>query len=80
MLDGSAFVAVRKDISFAAASFFLAIKKTELTKRYFLSAYLEQVFPDGVLGGAPSSMGTRVVSFRIQNDQLFLFDASDIFA
>ena len=64
----------------AGESFFLAIKKTELTKRYFLSAYLEQVFPDGVLGGAASSMGTRVVSFRIQNDQLFLFDASDIFA
>ncbi|MCX5730691.1 MAG: hypothetical protein NTY18_04925, partial [Deltaproteobacteria bacterium] len=63
VLDGSAFVAVPKEISFAAASqlragqmrtlassqlsagesFFLAIKKTELTKRYFLSAYLEQV-------------------------------------
>ncbi|HQR30589.1 MAG TPA: hypothetical protein PLL32_09270, partial [Anaeromyxobacteraceae bacterium] len=62
----------------AGESFYLAIRKTELSRRYFLSAYAEQVFPDGVLGGAASSVGTRVVSFRIQNDKLFLFDASDI--
>lgn len=98
VLDGSAFVAVPKDLSSfalrqlrsgqlqglassrlsAGESFYLAIRKTELSRRYFLSAYAEQVFPDGVLGGAASSVGTRVVSFRIQNDKLFLFDASDI--
>jgi hypothetical protein len=98
VLDGSAFVAVPKDIGFAAASqlrngqmrtlassglaagesFYLAIKRTELSRRYFLSAYVEQVFPDAVLGGAAATVGTRVVSFRIQNGKLFLFDASDI--
>jgi hypothetical protein len=98
VLDGTAFVAVPRDIGFAPASmlrngqlrslasaqlstgesFYLAIKRTELTRRYFLSAYVEQVFPDAVLAGAAGTVGTRVVSFRIQNDKLFLFDASDI--
>ena len=64
----------------AGESFYLAIKRTELDRRYFLSAYVEQVFPDGVLGGAAGTVGTRVVSFKIQNDKLFLFDASDIHA
>jgi hypothetical protein len=100
LLDGSAFVAVPRDIGAAPAamvrsdqlrtlassslaageSFYLAIKRTELSRRYFLSAYVEQVFPDGVLGGAAATVGTRVVSFKIQNDKLFLFDASDIHA
>jgi hypothetical protein len=59
-------------------SFYLAIRKSELGKRYFLSGFLKQMYPDGVLGGAASSMGTRVVSFQIQNGKLFLFDVSDI--
>ena len=100
LLDGSAFVAVPRDVGTAPASalrsgqlrslasarlaagesFYLAIKKSELNRRYFLSAYVEQVFPDAVLGGAAATVGTRVVSFRIQNDKLFLFDASDIYA
>lgn len=62
----------------AGESFYLAIKRSELSRRYFLSAYVEQVFPDAVLGGAAGTVGTRVVSFKIQNDRLFLFDASDI--
>ncbi|MGA8889980.1 MAG: zinc-dependent metalloprotease [Anaeromyxobacteraceae bacterium] len=98
VLDGSAFVAVPRDLGTSAASqlrsgqlrslassqlaagesFYLAIKRSELSRRYFLSAYVEQVNPFGVEGGAASSVGTRVVSFKIQNDKLFLFDASDV--
>lgn len=61
-------------------SFFLAIKRSELSKRYFLSAYVKQVHPDGVNGGAASTVGTRVVSFRIQNGKLFMFDVADTHA
>ena len=98
VLDGSAFVAVPRDLGTSAAtqlrggqlralassqlaageSFYIAIKRSELTRRYFLSAYVEQVNPFGVEGGAASTVGTRVVSFKIQNDKLFLFDASDV--
>ncbi|MCU1277422.1 MAG: hypothetical protein JWM53_968 [bacterium] len=61
-------------------AFYLAIKKSELGQRWFLSAFLKQYFPDGVGGGAASSLGTRVVTFRVQNDKLFVFDASDNYA
>ena len=58
-------------------SFYLAIKKTALTDRWFLSAFLEQYFPGQVSFGAAMSLGTRVVSFKLQNDKLFVFDADD---
>jgi hypothetical protein len=58
-------------------SFYLAINRRELNQRWFLSAYLKQFSPDAVLGGAAESLGTRVVSFRIQNGRLFVFDVDD---
>ena len=58
-------------------SFYLAIKKSSLTDRWFLSAFLQQWFPGQVSFGAATSLGTRVVSFKIQNDKLFVFDADD---
>src|SRR5207249_9160567 len=58
-------------------SFYLAINKSELGKKYFLSAYLTQYFPGAVAYGAARSMGTRVVTFRVQNGKLFVFDAAD---
>jgi hypothetical protein len=58
-------------------TFYLAVHKRELGKRWFLSAYLKQYFPDSVLGGAAETLGTRVVSFRIQNGKLFVFDVDD---
>lgn len=61
----------------ASNNFYLAIRKSELGRRFFLAAYLKQFFPDGVLGGAASSLGTRVVSLRLQNDKLFVFDISE---
>jgi Met-zincin len=57
--------------------FYLAIKKTELDKRWFLSAFLKQFFPDNVNQGAARALGTRVVSFKVQNGKLFVFDSSD---
>jgi len=69
--------------AFAAApptdeqSFYLAVNRAELGQRWFLSAYLKQYYPGAVQGGAARSLGTRVVSFRVQNGKLFVFDASD---
>ncbi|MFO0579072.1 MAG: zinc-dependent metalloprotease [Polyangia bacterium] len=56
--------------------FYLAINKSELgtDKKWFLSAYLKQFFPNGVSYGAARSLGTRVVSFKAQNGKLFVFD------
>src|SRR3954453_6178992 len=61
----------------ADESFYLAINKSELGKKYFLSAYLTQYFPGAVSYGAARSMGTRVVTFKVQNGKLFVFDAAD---
>ncbi|HEU4412437.1 MAG TPA: zinc-dependent metalloprotease [Polyangiaceae bacterium] len=55
----------------ANKSFYLAVRKDALDERWFLSAYLKQYHPEG--GGY--SIGTRVVSFRVQNEKLFVFDA-----
>ena len=54
--------------------FVLAIRKSALAERWFLTAFLEQYFPDAVLGEDASSLGTRVVSFKVQNGKLFVFD------
>jgi len=99
-LDGD-FVSVRKALSSAESSlpiagmpsadedFYIAIKKSLLGSRWFLSAFMKQFHPDNLpllqsLGIydtdkllAASPLGTRVVSFQIQNDRLFMFDASD---
>ncbi len=82
------FVAVQRDELNASPSvtggarrndtFYLAIKRTELGKRFFLSAFLKQLFPGGVGFAAAETVGTRVVSFKIQNGKLFLFDAASI--
>src|SRR5437773_9441573 len=62
----------------ADESFYLAINKSELGKKYFLSAYLTQYFPGAVGYGAARSMGTRVITFKVQNGKLFVFDAADL--
>ncbi len=69
----------------ASETFYLAIRKSELGQRYFLSAYLKQHFPGEMYGGQASTLGTRVVSFQVQNGRLFVFDVdarkvrSDVF-
>jgi hypothetical protein len=58
--------------------FYLAVERSALQKRWFLSAYLKQYFPGAVSYGAARSLGTRIVSFRIQNNKLYVFSADDI--
>jgi hypothetical protein len=60
-----------------AQDFYLAIKKEDLGKRWFLSAYYTQAAPRGAGSGAARSLGTKVVSFKIQNGKLFMFDVAD---
>ena len=61
----------------SGTSFYLAIRKSELGQKWFMSAYLKQNHPGGVLYGAASSLGTRVVSFKEQNGKLFVLDVDD---
>lgn len=60
----------------ASSSFYLAIAKSSLSKKWFFSTYLRQYFPGAVGGGAARTMGTRIITFQVQNDKLFVFDAS----
>src|SRR5262249_52165153 len=68
--------------SISGKSFYLAIKKSELGQRFFLTAYMKQFHPGGVggnIGFSAFSFGTRVVSFQVQNGKLYMFDAADIY-
>ena len=38
---------------------------------------MKQFFPGATDGGAGYPLGTKVVTFRVQNGKLFVFDASD---
>ncbi|MFN0245490.1 MAG: zinc-dependent metalloprotease [Kofleriaceae bacterium] len=57
-----------------SGSFYLAIRRSALSGRWFWSTYLEQLQP---YGPSPGTLGTRVVRFREQNGRLFVFDADD---
>jgi hypothetical protein len=59
------------------ADFYLAIKRSSLGERWFLSAYMKQLFPWTSREHGHQTFGTRVVSFELQNERLFVFDASD---
>lgn len=59
--------------------FYLAIRRDVLEERWFLSAYMKQYHFGDAAVAAAASLGTRVVSFRVQNGKLFVFDASDQF-
>ena len=58
-------------------SFYLAISKSALTGKYFLSAYLAQVHPGAATAYAGMSLGTKVVRFAVQNDKLYVLRADD---
>ncbi len=64
--------AIGRNTNDARDSFYIAIKKSELKQPYFLSAYLTGLFPRTSPGYV--TLGTRVVSFEVQNDKLFVFD------
>lgn len=57
-------------------NFYIAINKAQLGTKWFLAAYLTQWHP-AEAGMAARSLGTRVVSFKIQNDKLYVFDVTD---
>ncbi|WP_426744542.1 zinc-dependent metalloprotease [Myxococcus faecalis] len=69
----------------AGRSFYLAIRRSELSQKWFLTAYARQYHPGGVGGMAGTVLGSRVVSFEEQNGKLFVFDVdrrkvmSDVF-
>jgi hypothetical protein len=67
-------------------SFYLAIRRDQLQQPWFLSAYLKQHLPGQAAdGSAATSLGVRVVTFRIANDRLYVLDiderkrSSDVF-
>ena len=59
-------------------SFYIGVNKSQLGQRYFMSAFMKQFFPGATDGGAGYPLGTKVVTFRVQNGKLFVFDASDL--
>ena len=59
-------------------SFYLAIRRDQLDRSWFLSAYLKHHLPGQAAdGAAASSLGVRVVSFRIANGRLYLLDVDN---
>jgi hypothetical protein len=67
-------------------SFYLAVDRSELSKQWFLSACLKQHLPGQAGdGAAATSLGVRVVTFRIANGRLYVLDvdsrkqSSDVF-
>ncbi len=58
-------------------TFYLALKKSELGQRWFMSAFLKQNFPEAVGGNGGVSLGVRVVAFQQQNGKLYAFDVDD---
>ena len=67
-------------------SFYLAVDRNQLSKNWFLSAYLKQHLPGQAGdGAAATSLGIRVVTFRIANGRLYVLDvdsrkqSSDVF-
>ncbi|MDP1825458.1 MAG: zinc-dependent metalloprotease [Archangium sp.] len=57
-------------------NFYLALNKSQLGSKWFLAAYLTQWHP-AEAGMAARSLGSRVVSFKLQNGKLYVFDVTD---
>jgi hypothetical protein len=58
-------------------NFYLAIRKDQLATRWFLDVAMERFYPGGVAILAGKLLGSSVVSFKIQNDKLFMFNADN---
>ena len=59
-------------------SFYLAIRRDQLARSWFLSAYLKHHLPGAAVeGAAASSLGVRVVSFRLADGRLYVFDVDN---
>ncbi len=57
--------------------FYLAVRRSALEGRWFMSTYLQQFFASGPEVTA-RTLGTRVIAFRLQNEKLFVVDASGL--
>ncbi|MBZ4400856.1 zinc-dependent metalloprotease [Myxococcus sp. MISCRS1] len=71
---GSAATGLQDD---SPGTFYLALRRSELGKRWFMSVYLEQHTPESLYGSSATSLGVRVVSFQEQNGRLYAFDVDD---
>jgi hypothetical protein len=60
-------------VSADGEDFYIAIKKSELDKLYFLSAHYKQLAFDTFSDG-PGHLGSRIVSFKAQDGKLFVYD------
>ncbi|WP_144369958.1 zinc-dependent metalloprotease [Myxococcus stipitatus] len=58
-------------------SFYLAIRRSELSQRWFWSATMRHFFPDGAAWGMPRFLRTEVVRMKEYNGRLFFLDARD---
>jgi hypothetical protein len=63
----------------SSSDFYLAIKRSALSERWFLSAFMKQFYPFNANGFGDAAFGVRVVRFDVQGDSLFMFDGSDRF-
>lgn len=57
----------------ANGDFLIGVHESQLNRRYFLSGFLESSSPSL----PPVGLGTRVVSFKLQNSKLFVLNADD---
>ncbi len=58
---------------------YLAVKKSLLGTRWFLTGTMKQFYPGNVETFSNRALGTRVVSFKVQNDKFYVLDASEQF-
>lgn len=58
-------------------TFYLALRRSELGQRWFMSVYLKQDTPAETFGNIAATLGVRVVSFQVQNGKLYAFDVDD---
>jgi hypothetical protein len=57
-------------------SFYIALHKGQLGQKWFLSAFIRDLHPLEALA-SDYALGTRVVTFKVQNGKLFMFDVDD---
>lgn len=58
-------------------NFYLAIKKSSLSSKWFLSSFLTQTAPVNANNIPVTSLDTKIVSFKVQNGKLYVFDVDN---
>jgi hypothetical protein len=67
----------RAGLPATSADFYLAIKRSVLSERWFLTAFMKQFYPGNAAELGDADFGSRVVSFEVRGDRLMMFDSSD---